>query len=140
MNVLVAVTAAKRTVFLIHHVKDCLHGLVVCNALGVAAFYNAAYLIGHGNHLFFYHLIVTDNIQYYVGCYDRQLSAFLLGEIAVSYLDDAFALHLPAAQVGADGDGGVNVCKSQQVDYVKNLVRRNVVNYRSVLKRRNQQL
>ena len=47
MDILVAVPAAQRAVILVNHIEYGLHWLVVGYALGISAFYYAAYLIRH---------------------------------------------------------------------------------------------
>ena len=69
MYILVTVAAAQCAVLLVNYIKHGLHGLVVGDAFGVAAFYYAANLTWHGDHLLLNHLIVADYVQDYVGCY-----------------------------------------------------------------------
>lgn len=139
MYVFVAVAAAQGAVFLVNHIEHGLHRLVVGNAFGVVAFHYSAYLFRHGYPLLFRYLIIAYNAEYDIRSNDGQLAAFLFGEIPVCNFDDAFASHFVAGQVGADGDRGAYAGQSQQVDYIKYLVRWDMVNNCAVFQCGNQQ-
>ena len=71
-------------------------------------------LIGRDHHFLFHHFVVLNDIQDHIGCDDRQTADFLVGEIFVGDLDDAFSSEPFRRQIVTDERRHVDVGEMQQ--------------------------
>ena len=88
---------------LVHHVEVGVHGLVVADALGVAAAYYAMQLVGDDHLFLLHHVEVVYDVEHHVGCHYREAAYLLVREVLVGHLDDALLSQLVAVQVVSDG-------------------------------------
>ena len=86
----VAVVAFQDTLFLVDDMEDGGHGLIIGDTFGVVALDDTLQHVGCLNTFFLYHLIILDDVQYYIGGYYRQLGYLIVGEKLVLHLDDTF--------------------------------------------------
>ena len=114
-------------------VETCRHGLVVGDALGVAAAHDSYELGRQRDTLLLHDVVVADDAKGEVGTDDGQLVQLLVAEVFVGNLDDALATHVLALEIVADGDGGGDVLQVQQADDLKKLVGWYVVDDGAVL-------
>jgi hypothetical protein len=54
---------------LVNYMEEGAHGLVVGNAFGVAATYDAMQFVGDDNLFLLYHIKVADDVEHHVGSY-----------------------------------------------------------------------
>ena len=124
---LVAVMATENTECLVNNIEDGCHRLIVGDAFRVVALHDAVQFIGGDDCLFLNHLVVMDDTQYDVGSHHRQTGNLIVGEIAVTHLDDAFLPYFVGRVVETDGHGGGQMGKAKEVDNLEGLVRGDMV-------------
>ena len=128
-----AVDAAQR---LLIHIED-LHlggdGLVVGDTLGIGALDDADDLLGVLDILLLDNLVILDDVERDVGRDDAESADFLVGEVAVGNLDDAFAPEGDGIEVGTDGDSARVVVEVEDLDDLERYVGRDMVDDGAVL-------
>jgi hypothetical protein len=94
--------------------EDGSHRFVVGNALRVTTFHDTFDYIRHNDLLLFYHFIIVDDVQLYIGSHYAQSADFLIGKESVGYLDDTLLSQFLARQVIAYSDVQVRILQAQQ--------------------------
>ena len=133
----VAVVAANDAECSVYGMEDGGHWLVVGDTLRVVAFHDAFQRVRSSDRFLLHDFVVLDNTQSDVWSDNGEAVDFLVSEIFVSNLDDSLLANLFGRQVVADGDRGVHLLQLEQVDNLICLFGRYMVDYGSILYRRN---
>ena len=91
---LVAVVASYDALVFVNHGENGLHRLVVRDAFGVVAFYDAVEFVGSFHLFLFHNLVVLDYVKHRVWGDNRQAGYFLVGEEFVFHFDNALSPYL----------------------------------------------